>query len=127
MADNFCNVKIRRFLSWLKGVANENLSGMALVLFVNLEIGTSLQGSCWLLALAYYYAISLSIEEAFFKSGTKRELMILVLASISKLMLKKECNSWTQRTFIRSISSSWISFCIKQEDWRFSRAAVTQI
>ena len=40
MADNFCNVKIRRFLSWLKGVANENLSGMALVLFVYLEIGT---------------------------------------------------------------------------------------
>lgn len=31
---------IGRFLSWLKDVANENLSGMVLVLFVNLEIGT---------------------------------------------------------------------------------------
>ena len=40
MADNFCYVKIHRFLSWLKGVANENLSGVALDLFVNLEIGT---------------------------------------------------------------------------------------
>ena len=40
MANNFFYVKIGRFLSWLKDVANENLSGMALVLFVNLEIGT---------------------------------------------------------------------------------------
>ena len=40
MADYFCYVKIGRFLSWLKDVANENPSGMVLVLFVNLEIGT---------------------------------------------------------------------------------------
>ena len=39
MADNFCYVKIGRFLSWLKGVAIKNLLGMALVLFVNREIG----------------------------------------------------------------------------------------
>ena len=32
--------RLVRFLSWLKDVANENLSGMVLVLFVNLEIGT---------------------------------------------------------------------------------------
>ena len=27
LADNFCYVKIGRFLSWLKDVANENLKG----------------------------------------------------------------------------------------------------
>ncbi|KAK4595471.1 hypothetical protein RGQ29_013796 [Quercus rubra] len=40
LADYFCYVKIGMFLSWLKDVANENLSGMVLVLFVKLEIGT---------------------------------------------------------------------------------------
>ena len=118
MANNFCYVKIGRFLSWLKGVKIKNLLGMALVLFVNQEMGSRflLVVRIGLLLLLLFFPL----RRPFFKFGAKRVQVILVLTSsttVSKLMLNKECNGWNKETFIRS---SRKSFCIKQKDRKLS-------